>query len=130
MEKFTSQQDALRTAFNQVLGFAPRKGSLTITEEQRQKVGDLMMEWLKADRWSIRPGTRAFSNPLNYIVGRQPTCLIEAYVQPKAKSPEAAPTNQLTPQQQKFDLIKAAVEAGIISKEEGAKQFMAILTNS
>lgn len=124
MEKFNSQQDALRTALAQVLGFAPSKGSLTITEEQRQRVGDLMMGWLKDGRWSIRPGTRAYSNPLNYIVGKQPTCLIEAYVQPKAQKNQQP---GITPGNDKFDLIKRAVEAGIISKEEGAKQFMALL---
>ena len=125
MEKFTSQQDALRSAFNQVLGFAPRKGSLTITEEQRQKVGDLMMEWLKLDRWSIRPGTRAFSNPLNYIVGKQPTCLIEAYCIPKGQKNE--PTTSVNTD--KFNLIKMAADAGIISKEEAAKQFLALLSS-
>lgn len=129
MDKFNSQQDALRTALQQVLGFAPSKGSLVITDEQRQEVGKLMMEWLQAGRWSIRPGTRAFSNPLNYIVGKQPTCLIEAWVQPKqAKQPNgaAAPAGQPS----KFELIKMAVEAGILSKEEASKQFMALLSET
>ena len=124
MEKFNSQQEALRTALTQVLGTPPSKGSLTITEEQRQKVGDLMMGWLKDSRWSIRPGTRAFSNPLNYIVGKQPTCLIEAYCTPKVKKNEATASS---PANDKFALIKMAVEAGILSKEEGAKQFMTLL---
>lgn len=126
MDKFNSQQDALRTALTQVLGFAPTKGSLVITEEQRMKVGDLMMEWLQQGRWSIRPGTRAFSNPLNYIVGKQPTCLIEAWVQPKQAKPQVG----TTPGNDKFALIKMAVEAGIISKEEGAKQFFALLNEA
>jgi hypothetical protein len=121
MEKFNSQQDALRTALAQVLGTVPSKGSLVISDEQRQQVGTLMMGWLKEERWSIRPGTRASQNPLNYIVGKQPTCLIEAWVQPKQAKPQVTLGNS------KFDLIKAAVEAGIISKEEGAKQFMALL---
>ena len=128
MEKFFSQQDALRTAFKQVLGVAPSKGALTITEEQRQEVGKVMMAWLTEGRWSIKPGTRAHSNPLNYIVGKQPTCLIEAWVTPKAQKQQATqPTN---PAADKFQLIKLAVEAGILSKEEGAKQFMALLTSS
>lgn len=125
MEKFNSQQEALRTALNQVLGFAPSKGNTNITVEQREEVGKLMMGWLKEGRWSIRPGTRAFSNPLNYIVGKQPTCLIEAYVQPKAKKNEQpTPSN---PAADKFALIKQAVECGILSKEEGTKQFLALL---
>ncbi len=127
MDKFNSQQDALRTALAQVLGFAPSKGSLTITEEQRLKVGELMMEWLKQDRWSIRPGTRAHSNPFNYIVGKQPTCLIQAWVEPKQAKPQVA-TSGGTPD--KFQLIKMAVEAGILSKEEASKQFMELLNST
>jgi hypothetical protein len=129
MDKFNSQQDALRTALTQVLGTPPKKGGLVITEEQRMKVGDLMMEWLKLDRWSIKPGTRAHSNPLNYIVGKQPTCLIEAWVTPKKKEGLAMLPGQNTPTS-KMEMIKAAVDLGIISKEEGAKQFMALLTSS
>lgn len=125
-DKFNSQQEALRQAFTQVLGFVPAKASLVITEEQRAAVGEVMMAWLKDGRWTIRPGTRAFQNPLNYIVGKQPTCLIEAWVTPKQSKqlPPAAPSN---PSNDKFQLIKQAVEAGIISKEEGAKQFLALL---
>ena len=123
MEKFNSQQDALRTALAQILGFAPSKGSLSITEEQRLKVGELMMEWLKLGRWGIRPGTRAFSNPFNYIVGKQPTCLIEAWVQPKQAKQQATSGTPPT----KFELIKMAVEAGILSKEDASKQFMELL---
>ena len=123
-EKFSSQQEALRTAFVQVLGFVPSKASLVITEEQRAAIGEVMMAWLKDGRWTIRPGTRAFQNPLNYIVGKQPTCLIEAWITPKQAKQPAAPPN---PSNDKFQLIKQAVEAGIISKEEGAKQFLALL---
>jgi len=127
MEKYNSQQEALRAALTEVLGVKPSKGSLIITEEQRMKVGDLMMAWLKLERWSIRPGTRAHSNPLNYIVGKQPTCLIEAWVTPKAQKNQAATAT--SPANDKFALIKMAVEAGILSKEEGAKQFMALLSS-
>ncbi len=124
MDKFHSQQEALRNAFMQVLGHAPSKGTLVITEEQRKQVGEVMMGWLKEERWSIRPGTRAYSNPLNYIMGKQPTCLIEAWVTPKQNKQPQGPSN---PSNEKFNLIKQAVEAGIISKEDGAKQFMALL---
>ena len=126
MEKFTSQQDALRTALTQVLGESPKKGQLVITAEQRTKVGELMMSWLKEERWSIRPGTRAASNPLNYIVGKQPTCLIEAWVTPRPTK-EAAPTASATPSA--FDLIKMAHEAGIITKEQAHEQFMKLLNS-
>jgi len=122
MDKFNSQQDALRTALQQVLGHAPVRGNLVITDEQRKKVGEIMMGWLQQGRWSIRPGTRAFSNPLNYIVGRQPTCLIESWVNPKQKAPASSGTPN-----DKFQLIKLAVDAGIISKEDGAKQFFELL---
>ena len=127
MDKFNSQQDALRTALTQVLGTPPSKGSLVITEEQRAEVGKVMMAWLQEGRWSIRPGTRAFANPLNYIVGKMPTCLIEAWVQPKQAKVQAATGNA---QPSKFDLIKMAVEAGILSKEEASKQFMALLNET
>lgn len=125
MEKFPSQQAALRAALTLVLGQEPKKGQLEISNEQRQKVGDLMMGWFKEDRWSIRPGTRAAANPLNYVVGKQPTCLIEAWLpqKPKATQPTAA-----APQgESKFDLIKKALDAGIITKEEAQTKFLALL---
>lgn len=127
MEKFTSQQDALRTALTQVLGETPRKGQLVITDEQRKQVGLLMLGWLKEERWSIRPGTRAASNPLNYIVGKQPTCLIEAWVTPrpnKAELPAAATAPSA------FELIKMAHQAGIITSEQAQEQFMKLLAAS
>lgn len=127
MEKFNSQQDALRTALTQVLGETPRKGQLVITAEQRTKVGELMMSWLKEDRWSIRPGTRAASNPLNYIVGKQPTCLIEAWVTPRPN--KAEPTTTATAPSA-FELIKMAHQAGIITSEQAQEQFMKLLAAS
>lgn len=123
MEKFTSQQDALRNALTQVLGAAPKKGQLVITEEQRTAVGQLMMGWLKEERWSIRPSTRAASNPLNYVVGKQPTCLIEAWVTPRPTAPNIGGT----PEMNKFELIKQAHAAGILTKEQAQEQFMALL---
>jgi len=125
MEKFISQQAALREAFKLVLGIQPKKHTLEITDEQRAKVGELMMGWLKEGRWEIRPGTRAASNPLNYIVGKQPTCLIEAWVNPKKQEGAASAPVQ---SESKFDLIKKAVEAGIITKEEAHAKFMELLS--
>lgn len=126
MEKFTSQQDALRNALTQVLGAAPKKGQLVITEEQRTAVGQLMMGWLKEERWSIRPNTRAASNPLNYIVGKQPTCLIEAWVTPRPTAPNIV-VGGTPPEMNKFELIKQAHAAGILTKEQAQEQFMALL---
>jgi hypothetical protein len=126
MEKFTSQQDALRTALTQVLGESPKKGQLVITAEQRTKVGELMMSWLKEERWSIRPGTRAASNPLNYIVGKQPTCLIEAWVTPRPTAPNIV-VGGTPPEMSKFELIKQAHAAGFLTKEQAHEQFMALL---
>lgn len=127
MEKFNSQQDALRTALAQVMGETPKKGSLVITDEQRKKVGELMMSWLKEERWSIRPGTRAASNPLNYITGRQPTCLIEAWTQPK---PSATQQGAAATAPSAFELIKMAHAAGIITDQQAQEQFMKLLAAS
>ncbi len=128
MEKFTSQQDALRTALTQVLGETPRKGQLVITDEQRKQVGLLMLGWLKEDRWSIRPGTRAAGNPLNYIVGKQPTCLIEAWVTPRPNKTESLAAAATAPSA--FELIKMAHQAGIITSEQAQEQFMKLLAAS
>lgn len=128
MDKFTSQQHALRTALTQVLGTEPKKFQLVITDEQRKQVGELMMGWLKQELWSIKPGTRAAANPLNYIVGRQPTCLIEAWTLPRQQNgaPRAtgiAPAGEPS----KFELIKQALAAGLITKEQAHEQFMKLL---
>lgn len=128
MEKFASQQDALRTALTQVLGETPRKGQLVITDEQRKQVGLLMLGWLKEERWSIRPGTRAAMNPLNYIVGKQPTCLIEAWVTPRPNKAESAGAATTAPSA--FELIKMAHQAGIITSEQAQEQFMKLLAAS
>lgn len=129
MEKFASQQDALRTALTQVLGETPRKGQLVITEEQRKQVGLLMLGWLKEERWSIRPGTRAAMNPLNYIVGKQPTCLIEAWVTPRPNKAEPTTAAAATAPSA-FELIKMAHQAGIITSEQAQEQFMKLLAAS
>lgn len=124
--KFSSQQEALRTAFNLVLGSTPTKGQLVITPEQRQKVGEVMMQWLKEERWSIKPGTRAAENPLNYIVGTQPTCLIQAWVQPR--KPKESPSPSSAPQQQnQMEAIKQALAAGLISQEQAQAAALKLL---
>lgn len=129
MEKFASQQEALRTALTQVLGTTPVKYQLEITPEQRTKVGELMMGWLKEERWSIRPGTRAAQNPLNYIVGTGETCLIQAWIKPRPQKSAATFDNRTAPvaTESKFDLLKKAVDAGIISKEDAQKKFFELL---
>lgn len=129
MDKFTSQQHALRTALTQVLGTEPKKFQLVITDEQRKQVGELMMGWLKQELWCIKPGTRAAANPPNYIVGRQPTCLIEAWTLPRQQNgaPRAtgiAPAGEPS----KFELIKQALAAGLITKEQAEAKTLELLS--
>lgn len=129
MDKFTSQQAALRAALKQVMGVEPRKGQLVITSEQRTQVGEVMMGWLKLELWSIRPGTRAAANPLNYIVGTGDTCLIEAWTKPKPSQnkPVVGVVAGPAPSESKFDLIKKALDAGLISKEQAAAEVAKLL---
>lgn len=121
MDKFQSQQAALRAAMTIVLGSEPVKGQLVITDEQRAAVGQLMMQWLKEERWSIKEGTRAAAEPMMYITGRRPTDLIQAWVNPrkKEKSEEVAGD--------KLQLIKQAVDAGLMSKEQAQELIMKFL---
>ena len=114
MEKFTSQQHALRVALTTIMGAEPTKGNLVISDEQRNSVGELMMGWLKQGLWSIKEGTRAHSNPLAYITGRQPTCLIQAWVSPRKKEKAEGGDDKVAQ-------IKAALEAGLITKEQAAE---------
>lgn len=127
MEKFQSQQAALRQAFTTILGSVPRKGELVITEEQRLKVGELMMEWFKVGLWSIRPGTKASGNPFNYIVGKEPTCLIEAWIQPRKKEQSQAILHATQVAESKFDIIKKALDAGLLTKEEAQRKVAELL---
>jgi hypothetical protein len=129
MEKFTSQQAALRTALKTVLGTEPVKYQLEISPEQRTQVGELMMGWLKQDLWSIRPGTRAATNPLNYIVGTGDTCLIQAWMKPRPQKSQATFDNRTAapPTESKFDLIKKALDAGLITKEQAAEAVSKLL---
>lgn len=126
MERFNSQQDALRTALATVLGSAPIKGALVITSEQRSAVGDLMMAWLQQGLWSIREGTRAASNPREYIVGNRPTDLIQAWVLPR-KEKKAESTAGAGVPTDKVALLKAAVEAGLMTREQAAEKLLSIL---
>ena len=111
MEKFSSQQAALRAALLMVMGTEPTKGSLVITDEQRAQVGEVMMGWLKEGRWTIKEGTRAAAEPMAYITGKRPTDLIQAWTKPKRKE-ESAPVDD------KVVLIKRALEAGLITEEQ------------
>lgn len=112
MEKFSSQQAALRAALTMVMGTEPKKGELVITDEQRAKVGEVMMGWLKEGRWSIKEGTRAAAEPMLYITGKRPTDLIQAWTKPKRVKEESAPADD------KVVLIKRALEAGLITEEQ------------
>lgn len=119
MEKFTSQQAALRSALTQVMGTEPTKGQLVISDEQRAQVGALMVGWLDDGLWSIREGTRAHGNPLAYITGKQPTCLIQAWVNPRKKEGSAEASGD-----DKLQQIKQALDAGLITQEQAQQAAM------
>lgn len=121
MDKFASQQAALRAALTIVLGSEPVKGQLVITDEQRAAVGQLMMQWLKEERWSIKEGTRAAAEPMMYITGRRPTDLIQAWVNPRKKEKSEGVAGD------KLQLIKQAVDAGLMSKEQAQELIMKFL---
>lgn len=121
MDKFQSQQAALRAALTIVLGSEPVKGQLVITDEQRAAVGQLMMQWLKEERWSIKEGTRAAAEPMMYITGRRPTDLIQAWVNPRKKEKSGEVAGD------KLQLIKQAVDAGLMSKEQAQELIMKFL---
>jgi hypothetical protein len=120
MDKFSSQQAALRAALTLVMGVEPKKGELVISDEQRAKVGETMMGWLKDGRWSIKDGTRAAAEPMLYITGKRPTDLIQAWTKPKRVKAEG---------DDRISEIKRALEAGIIdaetAKELALKHLMA-----
>lgn len=123
MEKFASQQAALRAALSMVMGADPIKGQLVISDEQRAKVGEVMMGWLKEGRWTIKEGTRAAAEPMLYITGKRPTDLIQAWTKPKREAKaENAGTDRIAE-------IKRALDAGIIdaetAKELALKHLMA-----
>lgn len=121
MDKFQSQQAALRAALTLVLGSEPIKGQLIITDEQRTAVGQLMLQWLKEERWSIKEGTRAAAEPMMYITGRRPTDLIQAWVNPRKKEKSEDVGGD------KLQLIKQAVDAGLMSKEQAQELIMKFL---
>lgn len=124
-DKFPSQQAALRQALTMVLGVTPVKGSLVISDEQRAKVGEIMMDWLKQDLWSIKPGTRAAAEPLRYITGKNPTDLIQAWVVVKQRSDANANTGSAKPDP--MALIKQALDAGLITQEQAQSAAMKLL---
>lgn len=126
MEKFASQQAALRQAFVEVGLVNPVKGQLQITAEQRVKVSELMMKWLKEERWSIKPGTRASIDPRNYIAGTAPTCLIQAWTMPRV-NPAAAATTAAEAKPNPLASIKTALEMGLITKEQAQEAALKLL---
>jgi len=119
---FKSQQEALRQAFTQVLGSVPVKGMLVISAEDREKVGELMMSWLSEGKWSIKDGTRAASFPREYVMGMQPTCLIQAWTLPRKKDKVATGGEVIVVD--KIAQIKAAKDAGLISEEQAMQAVM------
>lgn len=123
MDKFASQQAALRCALATVLGADPIKGQLVISDEQRSAVGELMMGWLKEGRWSIKDGTRAAQEPLQYITGKRPTDLIQAWTKPRKPAEAKGAVTGTDP----MAAISKALELGLITKEQAAEAAMKLI---
>ena len=112
-----TQQDVLRSALTLVLGSTPVKGKLVITKEQRESVADEMMKSYGVD-WVIKSEV-ASANPRSYIVGEKSTDLIQSWTfkhltekEREAKKAVVAPAGN-----DKMSLIKAALDAGLITQE-------------
>lgn len=114
-----TQQDVLRSALTLVLGSTPVKGKLVITKEQREAVADEMMKSYEID-WVIKSDI-AKANPRAYIMGEKGTDLIQSWTfkhltekerEAKKASVVVAPAGN-----DKMSLIKAALDAGLITQE-------------
>ena len=124
-----TQQDVLRSALTLVLGSTPVKGKLVITKEQRESVADEMMKSYEID-WVIKSEI-AKSNPRSYIVGEKGTDLIQSWTfkhltekerEAKKAGVVAAPAGN-----DKMSLIKAALDAGLITQETAAAAVLKLL---
>ena len=125
MDKFNSQQDAVRAAFTQVLGCTPTKHQVVLTAEQRDAVGQLLLQWYQQGLWSINQGTRAAADPVSYVTGKRPTDLIQAWVNPKKAKPVVETKAEAQPD--KFRMIELALERGLISKEKAEELTVALI---
>jgi hypothetical protein len=117
-----SQQQVLKDACMAVLGRVPAKGAEAkeaFTAEVREKIADYMMPLLGVE-WEIK-SARARARARDYIRGPQPTDLLQAWTLPKSdKKAEAKPD--------KLAVLKAALEAGLITKEQAAEKALELLS--
>lgn len=123
-----TQQDVLRSALTLVLGSTPVKGKLVITKEQRESVADEMMKSYGVD-WVIKSEV-ASANPRSYIVGEKSTDLIQSWTfkHLTEKEREAKKVAVVAPaSNNKMSLIKAALDAGLITQEIATAEIMKLL---
>lgn len=125
-----TQQAVLRDALTLVLGSVPVKGQVTISAEQRELVANEMMKTYEID-WVIKSDL-AKANPRAYIIGDKSTDLIQSWTfkhltsaEKKAKA-EASVSN-VSVGNDKVSLIKAALDAGLITQEIATAKILELL---
>lgn len=123
-----TQQAVLRDALTLVLGSVPVKGQVTITAEQRELVADEMMKTYEID-WVIKSDV-AKANPRSYIVGDKSTDLIQSWTFKHLTSAEKkakVASNVGGVSNDKVSLIKAALDAGLITQEVASAKILELL---
>ena len=125
-----TQQSVLRDALTLVLGFVPVKGALTITTEQRVLVADEMMKTYDVD-WTIKSDV-ARLDPRAYIVGDKSTDLIQSWTfkhltAAEKKLKATASVSNVNVGNDKVSLIKAALDAGLITQEIATAKILELL---
>lgn len=112
------QQDMVKQACMVVLGRVPTRGAdakEAFTAEVREKIANYMLPLLGVE-WKIdSENTKARAR--EYITGKQNTDLLQNWTFEKKKVQKAAPAAAAPAGQDKVDLIKASLAAGLITKE-------------
>lgn len=84
-----SQQALLRKAFMVVLGYVPAKGTLVISDEERELVWLEIQKTVADPVWIRKNGVARTEDEIRrYTLGRAPTDLIQAYVIQRAVKPK------------------------------------------
>jgi hypothetical protein len=125
-----TQQQVLRDALTLVLGSVPVKGQVTITPEQRELVADEMMKTYEID-WVIKSDL-AKANPRAYIVGEKSTDLIQSWTfkhltSAEKKAKAESKVSNVSVSNDKVGLIKAALDAGLITQEVATAKILELL---
>lgn len=122
-----TQQQVLRDALTLVLGCVPVKGQVVITAEQRELVADEMMKTYEID-WVIKSDV-AKANPRSYIVGDKSTDLIQSWTfkHLTAAEKKAKASSNVGGGNDKVSLIKAALDAGLITQEVASAKILELL---